>query len=661
MAAAAAVGGGGEARSDALLGAGKSLIGLGNRDAGLNDLRAARDAAPVGSGARARADYLLLRELNQGEKWSEAVSLFRSAGGEMGSSPVQGYFTLEGARALAGSGDASAAEAAWAAITSSTGPDAALRTAARQARVEAARDSGDDSWLGAALDDLLADAPTSRLRYERAQLAKRQGDNATFARQLGAIVANDPSSSFALLALDALDDAGVAMDPGQAGLVYYRRGQYADAKAVLAPAIEAAPTADDLAFRAFYLGAAYEDSGQADDAVHFYDVAANSGGSAFYVHRAKYWAARVTESAGRAGEASQRYVALVRNGPSGEFSEESAFRAGYVLYTGRDVPGALAAWDSVAGADSARLEYWKGRALALAGDAAGSRLAYQRAVALGPYEFHGLEAARELGSRVPLDVGYEARDLSRPISWQAIESWLTGVVGPAPAPGTATSACELTRVGLRSQASTELRTAANGAGAWRTYEVMREAKSCGVTDVAAELAVVLRSKAGVASYEVPRDLLRISYPIDFAPALNAAAKDAGVDPLFFASLIRQESFWDPAAGSVAGALGLTQMIPQTGQAVASSLGVAGFEADDLFLASVSLRFGGYYLGGELKTYGDPLLALAAYNAGPSAAGRWRAAQAKSPADLLEVIDYAETNAYVTLIYEAYAHYQLAWG
>jgi soluble lytic murein transglycosylase len=156
-------------------------------------------------------------------------------------------------------------------------------------------------------------------------------------------------------------------------------------------------------------------------------------------------------------------------------------------------------------------------------------------------------------------------------------------------------------------------------------------------------------------------LLRISYPIDFAPALNAAAKDAGVDPLFFSSLIRQESFWDPAAGSVAGALGLTQMIPQTGQAVASSLGVAGFEADDLFLASVSLRFGGYYLGGELKTYGDPLLALAAYNAGPSAAGRWRAAQAKSPADLLEVIDYAETNAYVTLIYEAYAHYQLAWG
>lgn len=190
---------------------------------------------------------------------------------------------------------------------------------------------------------------------------------------------------------------------------------------------------------------------------------------------------------------------------------------------------------------------------------------------------------------------------------------------------------------------------------------MKEAKGCGLTSVAAQLAVSLRLQAGVASHEPPADLLRVAYPLDYTGVLETESQKANVDPLFFAALIRQESFWDPLAGSGAGALGLTQVIPPTGESLARELGVEDFVPSMLFLPVRSLEFGAHYLGGQLKLYGNPLLALAAYNAGPAAAARWAGAGAVNPADLVEEIDFSETKNYVTLILEAYAHYQLAWS
>ena len=57
-----------------------------------------------------------------------------------------------------------------------------------------------------------------------------------------------------------------------------------------------------------------------------------------------------------------------------------------------------------------------------------------------------------------------------------------------------------------------------------------------------------------------------------------------------AALVRQESFWDPAAGSSAGALGLTQVMPQTGRLIAQALGDADFQTSDLLRPIVSLEF-----------------------------------------------------------------------
>jgi soluble lytic murein transglycosylase-like protein len=109
--------------------------------------------------------------------------------------------------------------------------------------------------------------------------------------------------------------------------------------------------------------------------------------------------------------------------------------------------------------------------------------------------------------------------------------------------------------------------------------------------------------------------------------VTASAQRYGVDPALLHGLIQQESGFDPASTSGAGALGLCQLMPGT----AASLGV-GNPLDP----AQSIDGGARYLRQQLDAFGgDPSLALAAYNAGSGAVRRYGG-----------VPPYAEPQAYV---------------
>lgn len=116
----------------------------------------------------------------------------------------------------------------------------------------------------------------------------------------------------------------------------------------------------------------------------------------------------------------------------------------------------------------------------------------------------------------------------------------------------------------------------------------------------------------------------------YAAEINAAASRHGIDPALLAGLVKQESGFDPAAVSPAGATGLTQLMPAT----ARGLGVT-----DSTDPAQALDGGAKYLRQMLDQFGgDERLALAAYNAGPGAVTRHGG-----------VPPYAETQAYVTKV------------
>ncbi|WP_322818939.1 transglycosylase SLT domain-containing protein [Tepidiforma sp.] len=656
--AAARAGGGPDVVGEAWFGVGRAAEALGDRAGAVEAFRRALGVATPEGELASRATYRLLRALNDGAEFAAAVEV----GAPTGAGVVAAYARYERGRALAGVGRRAEAAEVWEGIAGDASLAVAVRGAAMDGLATVARDGGDVAALGRWLDARIAldGAPPARL--ERALVARQAGDLATFERQLRELMAAAPLSREATLAIAELEAAGLGVDPGQAGFILYRRGADAEAVRILSGAVDEPGLApEERTFRAYYLAAALEELGRYGEAVAWYDAAAATGATSPFVHRARYWAARVLETSGRTEEAAERYLALAVQGPIGEFSAEAAFRAGYVRYSGNDIAGALSAWEAASAAASPRLEYWRGRALEAVGRGEEAVAAYRRAVALDRFDFYALEAAARLGEPVlSLDVGYRPRELARRTDWEAIAAWLRGRIGgdwPGSAP---TAACALARAGLGAEAAGEVRAAAVGASVWRLLELAREARECGLVHVAIGLAVGVREAVGVAPWEAPRELLRVAYPVGYPAAVDAASREAGIDPLFLAALVRVESGWDPLAGSPAGALGLTQVIPSTGAGIARALGVEPFAAADLYRPALSLRFGAYYLGVQLGRFGDPLLALAAYNAGPGNALRWAAGDAGAAA-LVEGIDFTETERYVRLIVEGYAAYRLAWG
>jgi soluble lytic murein transglycosylase-like protein len=126
--------------------------------------------------------------------------------------------------------------------------------------------------------------------------------------------------------------------------------------------------------------------------------------------------------------------------------------------------------------------------------------------------------------------------------------------------------------------------------------------------------------------------------VPYGAEITAAARKHGIDPALLAGLVRQESNFNPTAGSPAGARGLTQLMPGT----AASLGVT-----DVTDPVQALDGGAKYLKQQLDAFGgDITKALAAYNAGPGAVQRYGG-----------VPPYAETQNYVQKVQAFAAAYR----
>src|SRR5262249_54871502 len=125
--------------------------------------------------------------------------------------------------------------------------------------------------------------------------------------------------------------------------------------------------------------------------------------------------------------------------------------------------------------------------------------------------------------------------------------------------------------------------------------------------------------------EAPVAVQRLAYPLAYVELVRREADRRGVDPSLLLALIYQESRDDPNALSIADARGLAQIVPTTGQGIATALGVQRFVASDLDRPDIAVEFGAWYLARQLTSFGnDPFRALAAYNAGAGAISRWAA-------------------------------------
>ena len=148
----------------------------------------------------------------------------------------------------------------------------------------------------------------------------------------------------------------------------------------------------------------------------------------------------------------------------------------------------------------------------------------------------------------------------------------------------------------------------------------------------------------------------------FRDELQAHVKSQQLDEAFVLGLIRQESRFLPDVRSHAGASGLMQLMPATAAWVAKRTGMLDFRPSLVNDVQVNLGLGTAYLRTVLNDLDDhPVLASAAYNAGPGRARAWRTAQPLDAAIYAESIPFGETRDYVKRVMSNATYYAQQFG
>ena len=143
------------------------------------------------------------------------------------------------------------------------------------------------------------------------------------------------------------------------------------------------------------------------------------------------------------------------------------------------------------------------------------------------------------------------------------------------------------------------------------------------------------------------EVTRLRYPQAFVSSLAPVAEEHAVDESVFFGLVRDESYFDPAVESWAGAIGLSQLMPATAEDVARRLRL---EAPDLTDPATNLAIGGYYFSDLLERFESYAVAVAAYNAGMGRLRGWlREAPDLDVVLFVEWMPFAETRGHVKTV------------
>ncbi len=343
------------------------------------------------------------------------------------------------------------------------------------------------------------------------------------------------------------------------------------------------------------------------------------------------------EKAGLSAAATGFYRRAVAAHPPSYDAAEARWRLGWIaLRAGRAAEAETLYREAAKSApfrgEAARAWYWASKAMDARG-ASGSDAVLRAIVTDYPLTFYGQRARARLSAPVP--------ELAPP--------------PPPPAPRDTAGATheELARLRLDVDA---VEAAEDALDARHDFALVRFLAE-GHSRLGAVRHSVALAEDALANGIRDETMWRVAYPKAFWPEVSAAAQATGIDPLLLLALIREESRYDPDAISWARAVGLSQVLPSTAQAMTRD---RSYTAEKLRDPAINLRLGARYLRLQLDRFGgDVRLALAAYNAGPGSARKWVNLDA-DPDYFIEKIGIAETRAYVRRVLGSYGIYKLLW-
>lgn len=210
----------------------------------------------------------------------------------------------------------------------------------------------------------------------------------------------------------------------------------------------------------------------------------------------------------------------------------------------------------------------------------------------------------------------------------------------------------------------ELRAAADQEkGNWLTIEIARLYEDAGRYDAAIE--TLKRAAPHYFALDLP-SLPRLYweglFPKPFWSDLKKYSSNNALDPYLVASLIRQESAFNPNAVSHANAVGLMQLLPKVGKSVAKQQKLKKFNPQELFTPAINMQLGTRYFRAMVDKFDSFEYALAAYNAGSDRVQDWMGqGKYRDAQEFVESIPFTETREYVQNIMRNANVYRQLYG
>jgi soluble lytic murein transglycosylase len=487
-------------------------------------------------------------------------------------------------------------------------------------------------------------APTPAQRVERAERLVAAGTAEAARSEADLLLAERPSTEVALRALHVIMDASRRLNRDDAALAAVNRAL------ALVPADRRAPWILD--------SAKIQQKKNREGAIVQLDRLLAAEPKSAEAPEALLLKARLLETGSAPKSAEPVYVKLVQSYPESDEGLAATWRLGWLSWLRGDHGEAVERWGRISSARTASQgyrdasTYWIGRAQAELGQAEAATRQFTQLIGEAPRSYYGILAARRAPQIQP-GPGRNPSSAQLAASLPADPRELL----QAEAPWARIEALRVVGLGDYADDEMDFMVRRSTDNPRRLYAL--SAAYAQESRFYLSLRVLRRSFLGVArsAPPVPRTFWDLFYPMGWRTELTDAASRAGLDPFFVAAIVREESSFYPQARSRVGARGLMQLMPETARPLARSRGLPTSE-ESLDDPAVNLALGSAYLGVLMKEFGEPRLAVAAYNAGPTRVREWW--KGRSTEDLeawVELIPYDETRRFVRRVMLAWEEYR----
>ena len=350
--------------------------------------------------------------------------------------------------------------------------------------------------------------------------------------------------------------------------------------------------------------------------------------------------------------AVEYYWYLAHHFPSTKDAASAHWRAGWLSYRQKLYPEAASLFDEQirlypSATETVAALYWRGRLYESQDHNPGQAAANYRAIVRAYQHFFYAQMSRArlaaLGDTLPVTT--PQLDNYQPIAAPNLVDTF-----PADSPHLARARL-LANAGMNEYIAQEIAADPNSES-WSGLAEAQIYASYGETFRAMRaLKRALPYSASAPIKSIPLAYWRILFPEPYWDTIKTESAKNNLDPYLVASLIRQESEFNPSVISYANAWGLMQLLPSVGKAMAREEGIAHFQTFQLLDPETNIRLGTRYLRQMLDRFGGVQeYALAAYNAGDSRVADWEAAGPYAGMDeFVESIPFTQTREYVQAI------------